>query len=49
MKEEKIELDAEKVIERLLNRIASLELENAKLAVAIEAKGNEKTTDKEGE
>ena len=48
MNEEKLELDAEKVINQLLNRIAALEFENAKLAVALEASGNKEINDKEG-
>lgn len=41
-------VDAEKVIEQLLQRIANLELENAKLTVALNSTTAEEN-DKEGE
>ncbi len=43
-----VNVDAEKVIEQLLQRITNLELENAKLTVALNSTATEEI-DKEGE
>lgn len=48
MEERTMNIEAEKVIEQLLQRIANLELENAKLTVALNSTTAEEN-DKEGE